>query len=359
MYYLISLITPVVVFLNLAIMPAKPVYQIITKPAPVAAKGIYVTAYTAGTKSLREPLIDLIDRTELNAMVIDLKDSSGRVYFDSGVALAKEINAEVNRIPDLKQLIATLKEKNIYLIARIVVFQDPYLAEKKPEWALKSKSGGLWRDWKGLAWVDTTRQEIWQYNADLAKAAAKIGFDEINFDYIRFPSDGAIRQIAFDFKEFPDEKTAKNETVKRFFEFMNKELSFTPVYLSADLFGMTLWRSDGLGIGQRFQDAVATFDYICPMVYPSHYPENFEGFANPADFPYEIVFKSLEKGNPDIKNQRAKFRPWLQDFDLGADYDAAMVRKQIQATYDAGWDSWFIWNASNRYTADAFNIEKK
>ena len=323
--------------------------KILKKPAPVEVKGIYLTAYTAGQKTRRAELIKLIENTELNAVVIDLKDYSGRVFFRSGVPLAEKIGAQELRIPDLPDLLAELKSKNIYTIARIAVFQDPYLAEKMPEIALKRKSdGSLWRDYKGLAWVDTASKEVWQYNIDLAKEAIALGFAEINFDYIRFPSDGPLKDIAY---PIYDENKSKTELIADFFKFIGEQLKFEPAYVSVDLFGMTLWRDDGLGIGQRYQDAADYVDYICPMVYPSHYPDGFEGRGNPADFPYEIVYSSLIRANAELADRRAKIRPWLQAFDLGAVYDAAKIRAQIEATYDSGWTQWLLWNASNRYTA--------
>jgi hypothetical protein len=317
------------------------------KPEKQAIKAIYWTAYTAGWKERREELINLIEETELNAVVIDMKDSTGRIFFDSSVPMVDEIGAEDIRIPDLDELLKTLDKKGIYKIARVAIFQDPHLAENKHEYALKRTGGGLWRDWKGLAWVDSTSRDVWKYNLDIIKQIVDLGFDEINFDYIRFPSDGDLNAIEY---PFYDEIKPKTEAMNEFFEYVDKQLTFEEVATSVDLFGMVLVRDDGLGIGQRFEDAADHFDYIAPMVYPSHYPDGYEGFTNPADFPYEIVYGSLDKAKEGIKGKRAHFRPWLQDFDLGAVYTADMVRKQIEATYDAGWGGWFLWNASNRYT---------
>jgi len=327
----------------------EPTYKILSKPQLIENKGIYLTGYSAGWKERRRNLADLVKKTELNSMVIDIKDSSGRVFFDTDIPLVDEIGAEDIRIPDLAEWLKELKEQGIYTIARIVVFQDPYLARSKPEIALKSKSGGLWRDWKGLAWVDPTRKLVWDYNMDLAKEAVKLGFDEINFDYIRFPSDGNIKQIAFANLEKVNSE-GKSEVMAEFYEYLNKTLVFYPIITSADLFGMVLWRDDGLNIGQRFDDAAPYFDYICPMVYPSHYPPGFEGFANPAAHPYEIIYRSLIKVEDKLANVRAKLRPWLQDFDLGAVYTPNMIRLQKQATYDGNGFGWLLWNASNRYT---------
>ncbi len=337
-------------FLNLG----QPAYQVLARPEKIENKGIYLTAFTAGSPSRRSQLVDLIKKTKLNSIVIDIKDYSGLIFFNTDIALANEIGSERIRIPDLKEWLVELKKEGIYTIARIVVFQDPYLAEEKPQIALKAKSGGIWHDWKGLSWVDPTQKLVWDYNIDLAKEATELGFDEINFDYIRFPSDGDIKQIVY---ANLDNATyeGKSKVMREFYRYLSWKLSFYPVIISADLFGMVLWRSDGLNIGQRFEDAALYFDYICPMVYPSHYPAGFEGFANPADHPYEIVYKSLIRAKEVLNSasSRAKLRPWLQDFDLGAVYRPEMIELQKQVPYDAGGYGWLLWNASNRYTAES------
>lgn len=352
---LISLINLLVILPIIAasflITGNQPTYQLISKPEQIEVKALYMTGYTAGWKQRRAELIDLIDKTELNAVVIDIKDASGRIFFDTDIALADEIGSEQIRIPDLKDLLNELEEKGIYKIARIVVFQDPFLARSMPDVALKSKSGGLWRDYRGQSWVDPTQKIVWDYNLDLAKAATEIGFDEINFDYIRFPSDGNLKQIVYANLD-KDNFEEKSKAMRNFYAYVDKTLKFYPIITSADLFGMTLWRSDGLNIGQRYEDAALYFDYIAPMVYPSHYASGFQGFENPAAHPYEVIYRSLIRAKDlDDGSFRAKLRPWLQDFDLGAVYTPEMIRLQKQATYDADSHGWMLWNASNRYTA--------
>jgi hypothetical protein len=318
-------------------------------------KGIYLTAYIAGMKQRRQELVDLIKQTELNTVVIDIKDYSGQIFFDTNIKLVNEIGAEDIRIPDLAQWLKYLKKEGIYTIARITVFQDPYLAEKRPDIALKSKSGGLWRDRKGLAWVDPTQKFVWEYNINLAKETARLGFDELNFDYIRFPTDGDIKQIVY---ANLDNDLGKSNVMAEFYQYLNNNLTFYPVLTSADMFGMVMWRNDGLNIGQRFEDAAPNFDFICPMVYPSHYPVGFEGFANPAEHPYEIIYRSLIRKKDENSLNRAKIRPWLPAFDLGAVYDTEKIQLQKQATYDGGGFGWLLWNASNRYTAEGLDLNK-
>lgn len=337
-------------FLSSTLTSDQPAYQILIKPKMIENKGIYLTGYTAGNKFRRAELVDLINQTELNSIVIDIKDYSGKIFFDTQIPLAEEIKSEEIRIPDLADWLKELKKEGIYTIARIVVFQDPYLAEKKPELALKAKNGGIWRDKKGLSWVDPTQKLVWDYNLDLAKEAVELGFEEINFDYIRFPSDGDISQIVYANLDNTEEKS---KIMKEFYAYLAKTLAAYPVITSADLFGMVLWRKDGLNIGQRLADSAPYFDYISPMVYPSHYPPNFEGFSNPAQHPYEIVYRSLIRAKEELADNRAKLRPWLQDFDLGAEYTPEMIKLEKKASVDASSTGWLLWNAANRYTEAA------
>ncbi len=218
--------------------------------------------------------------------------------------------------------------------------------------ALKRKDGGLWRDFKGLSWLDPASREVWDYNVEIAKEAARVGFDEINLDYIRFPSDGDTVNIVYPVWDY---KTPKREVIRQFFEYFNQKVKPMGVFISADLFGLTLTSTSDLNIGQWLEDAALYFDYICPMVYPSHYPEGYEGYENPALYPYEVIYKALMIGRErlEIASVPAKLRPWLQDFDLGAYYDAEMVNLEKRAVYEAGAYGWLLWNPRNVYTEEA------
>ncbi|PIS05458.1 MAG: GTP-binding protein [Candidatus Buchananbacteria bacterium CG10_big_fil_rev_8_21_14_0_10_42_9] len=348
MGFILFLILPAVLIFNLAFGVG--LHTTVELPEPVIVKGIYMTGYTAASKARRENLFGLIDSTELNAVVIDIKDYTGKILYDSKIPIVNRLGSKFVLIRDLPDLLDELDKRNIYAIARIAVFQDPFLAQVKPEWAVQTKSGGVWRDYKGLSWVDPGNQEVWDYNIAIAKEAVDLGFKEINFDYIRYPSDGNLQTIQYPYQD--GHELDKNEVIGNFFEYTSNKMKSRPAYLSADLFGMTLWRDDGLNIGQTIEAAAPHFDYISPMVYPSHYPDGFEGFANPAEHPYEIVYRSLVRASLD--GQRAKIRPWLQDFDLGAVYNQDKLLAQIQATYDSGWESWYFWSAANTYTTSAF-----
>jgi hypothetical protein len=325
------------------------------KPAPIESRGIYLTSWTASSARFEE-LLAIIQRTELNTMVIDVKDATGKVFFDARVPLTDQIGAKEIRLKNLSSLLDRLHQNKVYAIARIVVFQDPILARAKPELALKNKNtGGIWLNYRGQAWVDPASEEAWKYNIDIAREAVRFGFDEVNFDYIRFPSDGQLNLI-----EYPvwDGQTAKYKVMRSFFEYVHEELKDLPAYHSVDLFGLAVWDENyDLNIGQRLVDTLGNFDYICPMVYPSHYYDGFEGYANPADHPYEIIYMSLMKAKEQMAKASeelgSKLRPWLQAFDMGAVYDAAMIGKEKQAVYDTDAYGWLLWNARNVYNEAA------
>jgi hypothetical protein len=315
---------------------------------PFTAKALYATAGTAGDPKLFGDLLAIADRTEINAMVVDIKDSGGQVFYDTSVPLAREIDA-VAPAYDAKQLVATLHEHNLYAIARLVVFEDPVLAEAKPDWAIHdSTNGGLWRTWNGLAWVNAHRSEVWDYNIALAVEAAGMGFDEIQLDYIRFPSDGPLNRAEYGVEH--DDKT-RPEAIGEFLSRMSKALAPTHAYLGADIFGLTMWDTADSGIGQNLETVAKSLDYICPMVYPSHFYEGSMGFDIPNDHPYEVILWSLESGAKRIPGMKAKLRPWLQDFSygVGIDYTDNEVRRQIDASRDFGNAGWMLWNAANVY----------
>ncbi len=326
------------------------------KKAPIKVKGLYLTAYSAGSEKKVDSIIKLINDTELNAIVVDLKDYSGHILYDSKVKLVDELKLQDVRIKNVDKLLQKLENNHIYKIARISVFQDPLLAERKSEWAIKSKKGGLWRDKNNLAWVDPANKKVWAYVVSVAKEAGQLGFDEINFDYIRFPTDGNLSNIVY-----TDGNNKRYEVVADFFEYVAQQMKDEPVYISADLFGLTTERKgeDDMQIGQRFEDAVDYFDYVMPMVYPSHYPSGYLGYKNPADYPYEVVYNAVKKGVVKSTDKRAHVRAWIQAFNVGAVYGSDKIRAQIKASDDAGADGWVLWNASNRYTDKGLELEGK
>lgn len=326
---------------------------------PEVVKAIYATSWSASSESKMNYLIDLVNTTELNSIVIDIKDFSGMVLYDADVPQVDEYGAKDVRIGRINSLIKRLHDSGIYVIARQTIFQDPALAKARPDLAVKNiNTGEPWEDRKGISWIDPSSREAWDYNLAIAKDAASRGFDEINFDYIRFPSDGNLSVMSFPF--FDEVNTLKTTAIREFFEYVDD--NFNEAKTSADIFGLTTVNYDGLGIGQVIEDAYRNFDYVAPMVYPSHYASGFQGYTHPASHPYEVVNHSMQvavdrfnilqnaTGTPPL----GKLRPWLQDFDLGATYTADMVRAQIQATYDADPTlGWMLWDPSNNYTPSA------
>jgi hypothetical protein len=315
--------------------------------SPLIVKGLYLTHLTAADDKRFNELVALIKRTELNAMVIDVKGDSGHVFYDSKVPLAREIGA-VEPTFDVRKRLRQLQEANIYAIARVVVMEDTLLATAKPQWAVRNKATGQpWRDFNGIAWMNAYRSEVWDYNIAIAREVAELGFDEVQYDYVRFPSDGPLAQV-----DYGRENTEAGRTtaIATFLNRAYRVLSSMGVFLSADLFGLTTVAEDDMGIGQKIEVVADAVDYICPMVYPSHYAKGSFGFPNPAAKPYEVVHRSLTGGNPKLGQGRALFRPWLQDFDLyGTPYTPEMVRAQIRAAEELESSGWLIWNAGNKY----------
>lgn len=333
-----------------------PVESIRHVDTPNPMKAIYMTECVAASPNWREDLHKFINDTELNAVVIDVKDYSGKVSFERGSPCY---------VRDLQGFIAELHNDDVYVIGRITVFQDPSYSELHPELAVKSKStGGVWRDHKGLAFIDVGAQPYWNYVVDLAKASYAIGFDEVNFDYIRYPSDGDMQDAQY---SWTVGSSTKAEMLESFFSFLHVSLQDTGMKTSADLFGLTTLAVDDMGIGQVLERALPYFDYVDPMVYPSHFAYNTGGFGDPSTHPYEIVRYSMSNGRAreEVFDQThgiatstpSKLRPWLQDFDLGAQYGVPEVQAQIKATYDSGLSSWLFWDASNKYTRDAYSPE--
>ena len=329
-----------------------PVIIVKSKPTKITNRGIYLTAYSAGSKTKVDKVLAAIKGTTINSVVIDIKDYSGYLSYDSQIPMVNELGLKEIKIKYLKGVVDRLHQQGLYAIARVAVFQDPILASKKPAWAVgNNKTGKAWQDNKGLSWVDPANPAIWDYHVAIAKEAINLGFDEINLDYVRFPSDGAISVMTFPF--WKGEGT-KADVIRNFFSYFSDKLKDEPAYLSVDLFGLTTTAKNDMNIGQLLENASPYFDYICPMVYPSHYPNGYLGYKNPAEHPYEIVFGAVKSGNARLASsttpRRAQIRPWIQDFNLGAIYTANMVRQQIKASSDAGGDGFLVWDPKNIYT---------
>jgi hypothetical protein len=306
-----------------------------------------MTGYTAGGSRF-DDLLALVDRTELNTVVIDIKDERGEISWIPRSEQAQMAGAGLPKIRDPKKTIAQLKAKDIYVIGRIVTFQDTILSKVRPDLGIQSLDGGLWKNHKGLTWLDPYSMEAQDYNIALATEAVELGFDEIQFDYIRFPTDGEATKMWFSHR---DERLPHN-VISDFLERARAQLVPRGAYVSTDLFGLVALVSDDLGIGQRLELIARHVDYISLMLYPSHYNLGEYGIPDPEKEPYKTVSLSLKDALKRIEGTKAKLRPWLQDFTLRVPYTPKEVRDQIQAAEDLGVDEWLLWNAKNRYSED-------
>jgi hypothetical protein len=313
-------------------------------PKPVI--GAYSTAWIAGTQRI-DKIAQFIKQSGSNSIVIDLKDDTGTISYPSSIPLAKEIGSGSNRIPNLRELVARLRQQKIYVIGRIVVFKDPLLAKKHQELAVLDKNGGLWRDYKGMIWVDPDCKKVWKYNVDIANEAIDMGFSEIQFDYVRFLSDGLLRNCVYPFSN----GELKEDVIRDFLLYAKKDINGMGVPLSADIFGLVLSIPDDLNIGQKLEKIAPAVDYISPMVYPSHYPRGSFGYRDPDGNPYEIISKAIQDANRRLKGQSFKLRPWIQDFSLGHEhpYGKEQLRLQIKALHDNGVHDFLLWNPTNHY----------
>ncbi len=374
------------------------------QPLPEQVKTIYMTSCVAGTPSFRQQLVKLAQETEVNSIIIDIKDYSGTISFlpDSEAWKPAWQNARCGA-RDMRELIQMLHDNDLFVIGRITVFQDPFYAPKHPELAVqRADQTTVWKDYKGLSFIDVAAKPYWDHIVELSVDSYNLGFDELNYDYVRYPSDGNMFDTHFPQTALSEHGSDKQANLEAFFAYLNEKLddealfskyhhestgraSSTP-WTSADLFGMTTTNYDDLSIGQIQERAAPYFDFIAPMVYPSHYPNSFLNLGNPNDYPYEVVYHAMKSGADRMMSSTTplegfmhekiyttnasgtktftgnytkpvygpdRLRTWIQDFDYGGDYDAADVRAQIQASYDAGVESWMIWAPSNIYTKSA------
>jgi hypothetical protein len=321
---------------------------------PPVVRGLYVNRWAALGKKMWD-LIDVAEHTEINALVIDVKDDRGFVLYRSRVPLAHAIGADTMRpmsAARIRAVLDTMRTHGIYPIARIVVAKDPLLAEARPQWAIRLKADTTrpWRDKQGRAWLDAHQWPVWEYAADLAKEAVDLGFSEIQFDYVRFPDDKhLVREAAFPLAN----GRRRAEVIREQLGDVRALLAPLGVPITADVFGLTATDTTDMGIGQRWEMFADQLDVVLPMSYPSHYAPGTYGFSVPNAHPYEVIDHTLK----DAKRRSAPLphaalvRPWYQDFTLGPPhYGAAQVRDQIKAGYDNGIESWILWNPGSRYS---------
>jgi hypothetical protein len=326
--------------------------ELVVKLAPFNARGLYLTHMGIGSKFLRNRVLDLIAEKGLNTLVIDVKGDRGYLSYKFDVPTARAIGAlNVPTIKDVGALIHDLHNRKIYVIGRVVVFKDNLLANAHPEWAIMdTRTGKPWIDNEKLAWVDPFREEVWRYDIAIARAAAQAGFDEIQFDYVRFPTDGKLSAAVY---SRPNTLENRVKTINRFLETTYRELLPFNVYFSADVFGYVPWNFNDTDIGQSLPELARYVDYICLMVYPSGYHLGIPGFRIPVSHPREVVYLTLEQAKKRLNGQAEKFRPWLQNFrDYGFDrrpFTEEAIRLQIQACKESRTSGWLLWDPSNMY----------
>lgn len=318
-------------------------------------KALYLSGYGATNKKIMQNARQLIHTTQLNALVIDVKMDRGEITYPSSSPIAKEIRAlKTVCFPNLEQFIKELKQEGIYTIARIVCFKDTPFVRTYPQLGIKISDGTLYKDREGSYWIDPSQKKAWEYILMIAEESAKAGFDEIQFDYVRFPDK---KGLSFSVKNTQSERV---RIITEFLEYARSRLTSYNVFTSADIFGYICWNDADLGIGQHIDYMAPYVDYISPMLYPSGFHVGIPGYTNPVRANYQIVKHSLDKALEKSGGSPLSYRPWLQAFkDYAFDrryYGAKEISEQIRASEDFGSSGWMLWNARNKYSADG--IEK-
>jgi hypothetical protein len=329
-------------------------------PTPDPVRGLYVNRWVALGRKMWE-LIDVAKRTEVNALVIDVKDDRGLLLYRSTVPLAREIGADAVQpmsYARMRAILDTMRAHNIYPIARIVVAKDPLLADRKREWAVKRKSDGTpWLDRKKQPWLDPTHPEVWAYAADLAAEAVRMGFSEIQLDYVRFPDED---RIIYEGDYAKMNGRVRAQVIRDQLAYIRGLMKPLGVPMTIDVFGLTATDTTDMGIGQRWEQFVDQADVVLPMAYPSHYAPGTYGLRNPNASPYATIDNTLKDARRRSRGipGAAKIVPYYQDFTMGRPrYGAAQVRAQMKAGYDNGVRGWVLWNPGSRYTLGALRPE--
>jgi hypothetical protein len=330
--------------------------EVTVKLPPHVVRAAYLTYYGVADRGIRQRVLDLVSRTELNAVVIDVKGDRGLIPYRTTVQAALDAGAQGPVIiKDFDEQLASWKAQGIYTVARIVAFKDNVRAAARPDLAvIDTRTGKPWIDRENLAWVDPFREENWDYLIAVAKEAVAKGFDEVQFDYVRFPTDGKLSAARY---SQPNNSTTRLPAIAAFLAKARRELGPSGAFLGADIFGYTAFNANDTDIGQRIEEMSVHLDYLCPMVYPSGYHLGIPGFRNPVQHPYEIVKESVRLTRQRSQNPAAQVRPWLQDFkDYAFDkriFGPGEVTAQIRGANDAGASGWMLWNPKNDYTAAA------
>jgi hypothetical protein len=318
---------------------------------PFRPRAVYLSAYGIASATLRGAAVNLRESNRINALVIDVKGDRGLTPYRSAareaIGAASLAGPRTPLVKDFAGLLAQLHRDGFYLIARIVVFKDDPLASAHPEWAVHDADGHVWRDREHLQWIDPFSREAWAHNLDVAEEAARLGFDEIQFDYVRFPDERGLRFA------LPNTRANRTAAIVGFLDAARARLVPYNVFVAADIFGYVCWNLDDTAIGQQLETLGAPLDYISPMLYPSGFTWGLPGCTKPVEDPGQIVRRSLAEARERTGLPGVRFRPWLQAFRDYAfdrsDFDVVKVRAQVDAADAEDSDGWMLWNPRNRY----------
>ncbi len=320
-----------------------------------AVRALYVSYFALGHPQTRKHILHLLDTTELNAVVIDAKSDFGWISYPTKIPLAREVGADRPGDEDFDEFMARLKAKGIYTIARLVTFKDSPLVKSRPELAVKNESGRIWQDSEKSHWSDPFFKPVWVYNMQVAREAAQMGFDEIQFDYLRFPSAG---QFGTPHYSRETNKDVRVSVITGFLSWIRGQLKPFDVKISARSLGYLCWRKDDYGIGHNFERMAEYLDVLCPMLYPSTFDKGIPGYKVAVAHPYEVVQQSAQKAVERVGASGCKVRPWIQDFpDYRFDkrvFAKAEIQAQIKGGFDAGCTGFMVWNPNAQYTEAAY-----
>ena len=319
-----------------------------TSPDPIV-RGLYVNRFASQGKVKMAKLIAIADSTEINALVIDVKDEFG-LNFHSTDPMVKKNEGNAPMVANMRALLDTVRAHGILPIARIVVFKDSVTARLNPNNTIRKPDGSPWHDKKGLTWVNPYANSIWEYNFRVAEEAVRLGFGEIQFDYIRFPEP----YKSLPPQVFPEQNgRTKTAALAEFLQAANKRLDKLGVRTTADVFGLVTTVGGALEVGQAWEPLAKSVDVLLPMTYPSHYPHGSFGVPLPNAEPYKIMFAAVNRArqrNDAVGIKGEHVRPWIQAFSLGPPkYGPAEIEAQKKAIYDAGYDGWILWEPGSRY----------
>lgn len=340
--------------------------EFIDTRTPVKVKALYLASKPVGNNERMDEIIKVLDETELNAVVIDIKDDYGKVTYAMDLPYLSELESIEVAVEDMSSLLKKLKEHEIYCIGRIVTMRDPHLGRVKPEWMLTKQDGTLYKDNSGYGWVNPYKEEYWDYILGIALQAGKDGFDEIQFDYIRFCTDKGADDCIFEEKDVKGRD--KTTVISELCSYLSEKIRNAGLYMSCDVFGTIIGsKLDSRAVGQDYPAMAMSVDYICPMIYPSHYGNGNFGIDHPDLEPYKAILGACKRSKNALSSclsegeRVAVVRPWLQAFTatwLGKGnymtYDKNAIRQEIQAVYDAGYDEWILWNPSVKYDYSGF-----